>query len=59
MQSENLMKCAHDPCRCLVETEDEFCSEFCSTAKEKRNETCACGHSECSLSEQRRKGSWP
>ena len=26
MQSENLVPCAHERCRCLVEVEDQFCS---------------------------------
>jgi hypothetical protein len=31
MQSENLIKCAHPPCRCIVEVEDQFCSSACES----------------------------
>jgi hypothetical protein len=34
MQSENLIKCAHKPCQCLVEIEDQFCSSACAAAKD-------------------------
>jgi hypothetical protein len=47
MQSEGLMMCAHHPCRCLVETEDEFCSPACRRAQNSSGEPCRCGHPEC------------
>lgn len=57
MQSENLMKCAHDSCRCLVETEDEFCSASCAEAKD-TGSPCGCGHSDCTVSDERMEGNW-
>ena len=47
MQSENLIKCAHEPCRCLVEVEDQFCSPACANAKDAISNHCPCGHPEC------------
>jgi len=52
MQSENLIRCAHAPCRCLVETEDLFCSAVCASSKDKHIIPCPCGHQECAESEQ-------
>jgi hypothetical protein len=46
MQSENLVKCAHPPCRCMVELEDQFCSAACAS-KEAPKSPCGCGHAEC------------
>jgi hypothetical protein len=59
MQSESLMKCAHDPCRCLAETEDEFCSTFCARAKAQGRETCECGHPECVAVREREQPNQP
>ena len=47
MQSENLIPCAHASCRCLVETEDLFCSEACARARDRETFPCPCGHPEC------------
>jgi hypothetical protein len=47
MQSESLMRCAHHPCRCLVETEDEFCSPVRRRAQHSPDESCSCNHPEC------------
>jgi hypothetical protein len=47
MQSENLIKCAHGSCRCLVEVEDQFCSPACANAKDAISSSCPCGHPEC------------
>jgi hypothetical protein len=47
MQSENLIKCAHESCRCLVEIEDQFCSAVCGDAKQTPRNPCPCGHPEC------------
>jgi hypothetical protein len=47
MQSENLIKCAHEPCRCLVEVEDQFCSTACANPKDAISNHCPCGHPEC------------
>jgi hypothetical protein len=52
MQSENLIKCAHAACRCLVEVEDEFCSQGCGDAKDAPGNHCPCGHPECVGGEQ-------
>ena len=47
MQSENLIKCAHESCRCLVEIEDQFCSAVCGDSKQTPRDPCPCGHPEC------------
>jgi hypothetical protein len=47
MQSENLIKCTHGSCRCLVEVEDQFCSPACANAKDAISSPCPCGHPEC------------
>jgi hypothetical protein len=47
MQSENLIKCAHESCRCLVEVEDQFCSAVCGDVKQTQRDPCPCGHPEC------------
>ena len=47
MQSENLIKCAHEPCRCLVEVEDQFCSPVCAKSDGAAAGPCPCGHPEC------------
>jgi hypothetical protein len=52
MQSENLIKCAHAACQCLVETEDQFCSAVCASAKDTHVTPCPCGHPECVGTEQ-------
>ena len=55
MQSESLIKCAHPPCRCIVEVEDQFCSTACAS-KPPLNVPCPCGHPECVASKQTLKG---
>ncbi len=47
MQSENLIKCAHESCRCLVEVEEQFCSPACANAKDAVTAPCPCGHPVC------------
>jgi hypothetical protein len=56
MQSENLIKCAHPPCRCLVELEDQFCSTACASSKPPPTAPCPCGHPDCAAPEQTSKG---
>jgi hypothetical protein len=47
MQSENLIKCAHASCRCLVAVEDQFYGPACANAKDAISSPCPCGHAEC------------
>ena len=55
MQSESLIKCAHPPCRCIVEVEDQFCSTACAS-KPPLNVPCPCGHPECVASKETLEG---
>lgn len=47
MASETLVKCAHPPCECLVEAEQQFCSASCSSARGASSGPCTCGHPGC------------
>ena len=40
-------KCAHPVCRCIVETEEPFCSAACAELKNAPHAECPCGHPEC------------
>jgi hypothetical protein len=44
-------KCAHGPCRCMVPSTQEYCSDYCSDADdvEKAEVQCGCGHDHCAL----------
>jgi hypothetical protein len=47
MDSETLVKCAHPPCQCLVEEEQNYCSSACSKADGASRGPCMCGHRGC------------
>jgi hypothetical protein len=47
MTSETLIKCAHGPCQCLVEAEQQFCSATCASARGGSRGACLCGHAGC------------
>ena len=51
MQSEKLMQCAHSAYKCLVETEDRFCSDACANADGHEITPCPCAHPECGENE--------
>jgi hypothetical protein len=41
---------AHEPCRCLVSHDQEYCGESCRDAGKKEVEiACECGHLDCPL----------
>jgi hypothetical protein len=43
-------KCAHLPCRCLVQSSDKYCGEACKEAGSKEVEiACQCDHEPCPL----------
>ena len=46
---ENLRKCAHEPCECVVSSTQDYCSVYCSEADnvEKTETECHCGHDAC------------
>jgi hypothetical protein len=48
---ERLRKCAHEPCACMVQPSEEYCSAYCSTADdvEEIEVQCDCGHDPCAL----------
>ena len=48
---EILLKCAHEPCLCMVKPSEEYCSAYCSTADdvEEIELQCDCGHDPCAL----------
>jgi hypothetical protein len=52
MSSETLMKCAHPPCQCLAEAEQQFCSSPCAGVRGSARVPCMCGHVGC-VGEQR------
>jgi len=47
----SLHKCVHEPCQCLIPSQQEYCSTYCSTADdvEETEIECDCGHDSCSL----------
>ena len=38
-------RCAHDGCACLMQEDEEFCSDACEAGD--GGDTCACGHLAC------------
>ena len=51
MAPNEVIKCAHPPCRCSVEIEEQYCSTACAT-EETQRVPCVCGHVECTHPEQ-------
>jgi hypothetical protein len=49
--AETLRKCAHEPCRCLVPSTQEYCGAYCSRADDVENTElqCDCGHEMCTV----------
>ncbi len=47
MGSETLMKCAHPPCQCLLEAEQQFCGSSCASVRGSARVPCMCGHPGC------------
>ncbi len=47
MGSETLTKCAHSPCQCLVDAEQQFCSSSCASVRGSARVPCVCGHPVC------------
>jgi hypothetical protein len=44
------VKCAHVPCRCVVQASDKYCSQPCKEAGSKEVEiACQCDHGACPL----------
>ena len=50
-KNEESRKCAHEPCKCLVQGTDEYCSAYCMTADDvdEVELNCDCGHARCAL----------
>ena len=43
-------KCAHLPCRCVIQAGEKYCSEACKEAGAKEVEiACQCNHGACPL----------
>ncbi len=51
MAPNEAVKCAHPPCRCKVEIEEQYCSAACAS-EETQRVPCVCGHLECAEPEQ-------
>jgi hypothetical protein len=51
MAADEIVKCAHPPCRCRVEISEQFCSNACAS-EETQKVPCVCGHVECTDPEQ-------
>ena len=50
MTTNEQNKCAHLPCRCLVQAGDKYCSQACKEAgSEDVDIACQCGHGGCPL----------
>jgi len=45
--SEQMNKCAHPACNCVIEGDAEYCSSFCRNARESTETNCKCGHADC------------
>jgi len=51
MSAEVQRKCAYSACKCIVASDEKYCSTFCSDADdEKETEIqCDCKHAPCAL----------
>ena len=54
--AENGFKCSHQPCKCTVPSEGEFCGDHCRKAAggQAPETLCGCGHPACGTSPQAR-----
>jgi hypothetical protein len=50
MMTDRQNKCAHLPCRCLVQSGDKYCGQACKDAGSEEVEiACQCDHGGCPL----------
>jgi hypothetical protein len=50
MTTNQKNKCAHLPCRCPVQSGNEYCGQACKEAGSKEVEiACQCDHGSCAL----------
>ena len=40
-------KCAHTPCKCTAQADEEYCSTHCRNAAGGHETNCSCGHPDC------------
>ena len=45
--SDEKKKCAHEPCKCLVEKHEHYCSVMCKDSKHVTELACGCPHEGC------------
>ena|ERR1035438_6613118 len=48
----NEKKCAHTACRCMVNENEHYCSDYCKDAQKLKEDTeiqCDCKHEPCAL----------
>jgi hypothetical protein len=50
---EELRKCEHPACNCLVKKHTKYCSQYCEDAGGTIELSCNCRHAGCAMSEQR------
>lgn len=50
---EELKKCEHPACNCLVGKDTKYCSQYCEDAGGTIELSCNCRHAGCAMSEQR------
>jgi hypothetical protein len=50
---EELKKCEHPACNCLVGKDKKYCSQYCQDAGATIELSCNCRHAGCAMSEQR------
>jgi hypothetical protein len=44
-------KCEHDPCKCMIDAEDVYCSPQCERRADMgHGPPCRCGHHDCETS---------
>jgi len=51
---EDLRKCEHPACHCVVEHGAKYCSQYCKDAGGTIELSCNCQHAGCAMSEQQR-----
>jgi hypothetical protein len=49
---EELKKCEHPACHCVVEDGAKYCSQYCKDAAGTIELSCNCRHAGCAMNEQ-------
>jgi hypothetical protein len=46
----NQHKCKHAACKCIVASDELFCSPYCEKRADEGDPACECGHDDCETS---------